>query len=274
MTEDITADANLFVDDAKVKDVINNEEDVERLQENMEKLYEWQTVNNMKFNGSKFQLLRYGPNESLKEDTLYFTPNMEDIIQQFSSLRDLGVIMSDNGKFNEHIEKVTKVVRQKMGWVMRTFHTRRADILMQLWKTLLQCHIDYCSQLYMPSQAQGMQIIEKLFYNYSSKIPEVKEENYWKRLQSLRMYSQERRMERYRVIYVWKILEGQVPNCGVELATDNARLGRKCQIPALKRNGRQAVQTLREQTLQINGARLFNCLPKKLREVRVYQEEF
>ena len=137
MTEDITADANLFVDDAKVKDVINNEEDVERLQENMEKLYEWQTVNNMKFNGSKFQLLRYGPNESLKEDTLYFTPNMEDIIQQFSSLRDLGVIMSDTGKFNEHIEKVTKVVRQKMGWVMRTFHTRRADILMQLWKTLL-----------------------------------------------------------------------------------------------------------------------------------------
>ena len=61
---------------------------------------------------------------------------MEDVIQQFSSLRDLGVIMSDNGTFNEHIEKVTKVVRQKTGWVMRTFHTRRADILMQLWKTL------------------------------------------------------------------------------------------------------------------------------------------
>ena len=81
-------------------------------------------------------------------------------------------------------------------------------------------------------------------------------------------------MERYRIIYIWKILEGQVPNCGVELATLNVRLGRKCQIPALKKNGRQAVQTLREQTLQINGARLFNCLPKKLREVTVYQEEF
>ena len=31
------------------------------------------------------------------------------------------------------------------------------------------------------------------------------------------MNSQERRMERYRIIYVWKILEGFAPNCGVEL---------------------------------------------------------
>ena len=121
MTEEVTASANLFVDYAKVKDVINNIDDVEKLQENLEKLYKWQSDNNMKFNGSKFQLLRYGPNLCLKEDTVYFTPNMEDVIQQFSSLRDLGVIMSD---VHEHIEKVTKVVRQKR-------HKRRADILMQ-----------------------------------------------------------------------------------------------------------------------------------------------
>ena len=39
----------------------------------------------------------------------------------------------------------------------------------------------------------------------------------------------------------------------------NPRLGRKCIIPSLKPKGRQAVQTLREQSFQINGARLFNC---------------
>ena len=96
-----------------------------------------------------------------------------------------------------------------------------------LWNTLIQCHIDYCSQLYLPGQAQGLHEIEKLFYNFTQRIPEVREENYWSRLQSLQMYSQERRMERYRVIYMWKILEGYVPNCGVELANENPRLGRK-----------------------------------------------
>ena len=144
-----------------------------------------------------------------------------------------------------------------------------------LWKTLVPCHIDYCSQLYFPAGlAQGLQAIEKLFYNFTQKIPDIREEDYWSRLRSLQMYSQERRMERYRAIFMWKILEGYVPNCGVDLATQNERLGRKIKIPSLKKNGRQAVQTLREQSFQINGARLFNSLPKKIRNITKDQELF
>ena len=67
----------------------------------------------------------------------------------------------------------------------------------------------------MPGQAQGMLALEKLLYDYTQKIPELREESYWRRLEILKMFSQERRLERYRIIYVWKVLEGLVPNCGV-----------------------------------------------------------
>ena len=144
----------------------------------------------------------------------------------------------------------------------------------QLWKSLVQCHIDYCSQLYMPGTTQGMQDIEKLFYNFLARVPEVREDNYWTRLTKSKVYSQERRMERYRILYVWKILEGLAPNCGVQLATEIEWLGRKCQIPGLKKKGRAAIQTLREYSFQINGPRLFKCLPKKLRNMKIYQDEF
>ena len=60
------------------------------------------------------------------------------------------------------------------------------------------------------------------------------------------MLSQERRMERYRIISVWKILQGISPNCGVELAPANERLGRRCAVPRLLPGGRAAIQTLRE----------------------------
>ena len=96
---DITANTKLFVDNAKVKSLINKEEDVEHLQENLNKLFKWKEENKIKFNGSKFQLLRYGTNEELNNITVYFTGHMEDVIEQSSSLRDLGVIMKDNGKF-------------------------------------------------------------------------------------------------------------------------------------------------------------------------------
>ena len=81
-------------------------------------------------------------------------------------------------------------------------------------------------------------------------------------------------MERYRIIYVWKILEGYAPNCGLEIASENQRLGRKCKVPSLVTNGRKAIQTLREACFQTNGPRLFNCLPKYIREIRKDQEEF
>ena len=274
MGEELETKPKLFVDDAKVKEKIESDEDVENMQNNLEKLYKWQNDNDMKFNGKKFQVLRYGPNEDLKNRTMYFTENMENVIEQFPELRDLGIILSDDAKFTKHVDKVVKTVRQKAGWIMRTFLTRQTDVMKQLWKTLLQPHIDFCSQLYKPGQAQDLLRIEKLFYDYSAKIPEIRDKDYWSRLSHLKMLSQERRMERYRIIYVWKILHGLAPNCGVELVQTNKRQGRRCAVPSLLAGGRAAIQTLREQSFQVDGPRLFNALPKSLRELKGTQEEF
>ena len=78
------------------------------------------------------------------------------------------------------------------------------------------------------------------------------------------MLSQERRMERYRALYVWKILEGLTTNCGLETTTSDRR-GREVII--LPARGKQGIQTLRENSFQVNGARIFNSLPKKIRNL-------
>ena len=46
---------------------------------------------------------------------------MENIFQQFFSLRDLGVKHSNKGNFEGLINKVSKAVRKKIGWRIRTF---------------------------------------------------------------------------------------------------------------------------------------------------------
>ena len=91
---------------AKLKICISKEEDVQAVQEDLEDLYLWHRENNMKFIGAKFQLLRYGLPEDIKENTQDIKENTEDmeyVIMQCSSLRDLVVIMTDNGKFEDHI---------------------------------------------------------------------------------------------------------------------------------------------------------------------------
>ena len=152
-------------------------------------------------------------NKNLKESTNYFTPNYEEIIVEKESLRDLGIIMSNDCSFSSHVEVVCGQVRKKSGWILITFQSRKTHLMKFLWKTLVQGHIDYCSQLYFPTKSSDMEKIENLQRIFTRKIPEVKSLNYWQRLAHLNMYSQQRRMERYRAIYVWKILEGLVPNC-------------------------------------------------------------
>ena len=85
----------------------------------------------MKFNSKKFELIRYGPNEQIKMNTLYFTPNMENVIDEKDELRDLGVIMSKDMKFSKHVAKICSSVRQKTGWIHsvvgRNFHETNVE---------------------------------------------------------------------------------------------------------------------------------------------------
>ena len=57
----------------------------------------------MKFNGSKFEVIRYGKITEIKENTVYFTPDQNGIIEEKETLRDLGVILSADMKFAEHV---------------------------------------------------------------------------------------------------------------------------------------------------------------------------
>ena len=100
----------------------------------------------------------------------------------------------------------------------------------------------------------------------TKKIPEERNMNYWERLQHLKMNSQQRMMERYRIIYCWKILEGIDPNCGIFSNNSlSERAGRKFSIPKINSKSRQSVNILREQSFQVHGSQLFNCMPAFIR---------
>ena len=69
----------------------------------------------MKFNGNKVHVVRYGNNEVLKNEIMYFTEDTNEIIETVETLKDLGEIISEDATFNAHIETTTKNVRQKIG---------------------------------------------------------------------------------------------------------------------------------------------------------------
>ena len=178
INKDVLSDVSLFADDTRIVKPVKDFDDVEDLQEDLETLYLWQDQNNMKFNGNKFELLRYGSNEDLKFSTNYLTPGAEELIDTKECLRDLGVMMSDDAKFTEHAYHVCSKFRQKYGWILRTFNCRKTFFLTFMWKPLVQGHIDYCSQLYFPSLSKEAELLEDLQKIYTKKIPEVQHMDY------------------------------------------------------------------------------------------------
>ena len=66
---------------------------------------------------------------------------------------------------------------------------------------------------------------------------------------------------------MWKIINGLVPNPGVYWSqeSESGRKGRVANIPKLK--GKASVKSLREQSFQVAGPRLFNCVPKDIRNM-------
>ena len=163
----------------------------------------------MVFNSDKFECLRFWPGKSEKPDTLYLSPDNSPI-EEKPHLRDLGVQISSDLTFSMHIEDTISSATQLVGWALRTFRRRSKHVMMTIWKTLIQSKMDYCSQLWCPTDQLAIGKLESVARNFTSQISGLSELGYWERLQALRMYSQEHRRERYRVIFIWKVLQGLV----------------------------------------------------------------
>ena len=108
--------------------------------------------------------------------------------------------------------------------------------------------------------------IESVQRTITAKIQQVSHLNYWDRLQKLKLYSLQRRRERYCIIHVWKILKDLAPNDIRMTFQYNPRLGPRAELPKLNAK-RQHVNTLRDQSFSCMGPRLFNLLPKDLKNL-------
>ena len=89
----------------------------------------------------------------------------------------------------------------------------------------------------------------------------------WARLKKFKIYSQERRRERYMVIFLWKISQGMVQGYNVEYTSVIGRRGRTALPRNVVQSSSSIVRKARESSIGVKGARIFNLLPAHIRNV-------
>lgn len=98
---------DIFADDTKVSVKVSTETEASKVQDLLDKLYEWAIENNMEFNGDKLECLKHGKQNDLMDSYEYLQPKYSGAIQETLVIRDLGIIISRNGDFSEHINMIS-----------------------------------------------------------------------------------------------------------------------------------------------------------------------
>ena len=254
-----------YVDDTRANRCIKDPiPDCQALQQDLESIYSWAEDVNMLFNSDKFECLRFWPGTTPKPDHQYLSPDNSPIEEKLH-LRDLGVEISSDLSFSIHIENTVSAANKLIGWALRTFRRRSRMIMMTLWKTLVQSKLDYCSQLWSPTDQASISRLESICRHFTSQIAGLEDSDYWERLHVLRLYSQERRRERYRILFIWKVLQGYVEGYSVDIIR-SPRRGRLLVVSKINSKAPASVRNAREASLSVQGAKLFNLMPQLLRD--------
>ena len=258
-----------FADDTRVSKKIQDEEDKIKMQEDLCSIYKWAEDNAMKFNDTKFEQLNYG---ILNNDPIepYKNPSNEDIASS-TIVKDLGVVTNSNLTFKEHIDSIITSSRITSGMILRTFITRDAKVMMQLFKTYIRSKLEYCCSVWSPVQQGVINEIERVQKSYTSKIEGMEGLDYHQRLVKLNVYSLERRRERYLVIYAWQMIEGIKENI---LGLRSKKYGRSrtiwSPVTPWSHKGIKIKHSMRTKIHNSSAKkmeRLFNALPSKIRNI-------
>ena len=257
--------ASSFADDTRLQHGITSEEDCETLQKDLDSLYSWAESVGMLFNAGKFELLRFWQDRNTAPDILYMDPDGGPI-EEKDTLRDLGVRISTDLTFKAQVDKAVQAGSLMAGWALRSFRGRSKMLMLTILRTIIQPRLDYCSQLWSPRDQLSINQLELVQKQFLLKISDHKLNNmdYWEKLTYLKVYSQERRRERYQICFLWKLSQGLVEGYSVTWQWSDRR-GRFIVPANLNRNAPLSVRNARERSLKVHGARLFNILPKSLR---------
>ena len=149
--------------------------------------------------------------------------------------------MIDNSlSYTEQLSKAISKMNQKSAWILHTFYTRKPEFLRTMWRSLIQCHLDYGCVLWAPYPSQKGKLLwmESTLRSFTKKASNLSELDYWSRLKKMSLNSVQRRVERFRIIYSWKSLHGLSPSLGMEWnpASGSGRSGRALLVPGVKGN--------------------------------------
>ena len=204
----------LFADDAKL---CANASKVNVNQTDLDNLAKWQNRWGLTFNtiDSKCKVMHIGNKNPCHK---YYLNGNE--LPSTTEEKDLGVWMTEDFTWSKNIDSNIKKAKSVMAWIMRTIIIKDQSTMLQLYKTLVRPHLEYCVQLWSPQPRYGnwgvIFKIEDVQRQYTRQINGIGTLSYKERLKELNLTTLLERRARGDLIETFKIFKG-IANYGTQL---------------------------------------------------------
>ena len=158
----------------------------------------------MSFNVDKCKVMHFGKNNAKAEYQMN-----ERKLAEITEEKDLGVIISNDLKVGKQCGKAANKGNQILGLIKRTVISRKKKVILNLYKTLVRPHLEYCIQAWRPHLVKDIEKLEKVQKGGLPKmIEECRGKSYKERIQMLGLTTLETRRVRADMLEVFKILKG------------------------------------------------------------------
>ncbi len=132
----------MFADDTKVFAKVTNDEEHQRLQDDLDKLCEWSSTWQLKFNISKCKVMHLGNDNNLFR--YYMGADADKLELEATSVeKDLGVNVDKDLNFDHHITECVKAANKTLGLIRRTYQHLDPDTLKTLYVALVRPKLEY-----------------------------------------------------------------------------------------------------------------------------------
>ena len=144
----------------------------------------WLAPRRLKLNTSKVKVMVISRKRSPPRPVIQI---QGDTVEHVSSFKLLGVVITSDLTWKIHIQHIICKVRKLLGFLHRVFAEGGRRCLVQLYKSIILPHLDYCSPIWDPHQKTHIEKLEMVQSftarivpgEWSKEASDLKEELQW-----------------------------------------------------------------------------------------------